>query len=192
MDSNEIGRILGKGYETVARDGAAVLGKLGLSSDANVLDVGTGNGNFAIFLAAQGYDVVTGEPATDGSRYAGKDWATAAQRVGLRDRIRFEAFDASELPFESASFEAVFFCGVLHHIDEDIRRAVLDEALRVASRSGAVVFMEPRSELLERIWEEDPGHPLAACPIDYLSNPEVAQEFVEGALLDTYVFRNPV
>lgn len=83
-----------------------------------MLDVGTGAGNFAIFLALQGHRVVTVEPATDTSRYAGQDWAARAQKVGVRDRLRFEPFEASAMHFASGEFDAVLFFGVLHHIHE--------------------------------------------------------------------------
>jgi hypothetical protein len=47
-----------------------------------ILDVGTGNGNFAIYLASQGFQVLTGEPSTDRSHYAGRDWALNAKKAG--------------------------------------------------------------------------------------------------------------
>ena len=86
------------------------------------------------------------------SHYAGRDWALTAKKAGVLDNIRFEAFDASKLPFESEAFDAVFFFGVLHHIDENVRSEVFREALRVSKENGVVVFFEPRKEMLERIW----------------------------------------
>ncbi len=172
MDTKAIGKILGPRFGAVSRDGARALKELGLPADAGILDVGTGNGNFAIYLASQGYQVLTGEPSTDKSHYAGKDWALNATKVGVLDKIRFEALDASKLPFESEAFDAVFFFGVLHHIDESVRSQVFREALRVSKDNGVVVFFEPRKEMLERIWGDDPGHPLAANPSDLSTRPE--------------------
>jgi ubiquinone/menaquinone biosynthesis C-methylase UbiE len=71
-------------------------------------------------------------PQTDASRYARKDWATSAEKAGVRDRIRFQPFDAGAMPFAPETFDAVFFFGVLHHVDESARTAVVREALRVA------------------------------------------------------------
>ena len=164
MKTNAIGEILGSRFEAVSADGARALNELGLPADAKILDVGTGKGYFAIYLASQGYQVLTGEPGTDKSHYAGKDWAINAKKVGVLDNIRFEAFDAGKLPFESEAFDSVFFFGVLHHIDENIRTDVFREALRVSKENGAVVFFEPRKEMLERIWVDDPSHPLAVNP----------------------------
>jgi ubiquinone/menaquinone biosynthesis C-methylase UbiE len=164
------------------------LQELRLPPDAAILDVGTGKGNFAIFLASQRYRVLTGEPSTDTSRYAGQGWAASAEKVGLRDRIRFEHFEASRMPFGSETFDAVFFFGVLHHIDEAVRRDVLREALRVAKKTGAVVFFEPRKVTLERLWVDDPGHPLAANPSDYLHDQGVHERRIEGTFMDIFLY----
>jgi len=189
MDTKAIGEILGGNFDVVAGDGALALKELQLPPDATILDVGTGKGNFAIFLASQGYQVLTGEPSTDTSRYAGQEWAAAAEKVGLRDRIRFEHFEASRMPFPSESFDAVFFFGVLHHIDEAVRKDVMRESLRVAKQNGAVVFFEPRKEMLERIWVDDPNHPLAANPSEYLLDNSVREQRLEGAFMDIFLYR---
>ena len=189
MDIEAIGNILGPRFEAVSADGARALKELGLPRDAAILDVGTGNGNFAIYLASQGYQVLTGEPSADKSHYAGKDWALNAKKVGVLDNIRFEAFDASKLPFESKVFDAVFFFGVLHHIDEDVRSEVFGEALRVLKENGVVVFFEPRKEMLERIWVDDPGHPLAANPSNYLPGEGTREHRIAGSLMDIFMYR---
>jgi SAM-dependent methyltransferase len=180
--------VLGPRFEVVSMDGALALRELALPADAAILDVGTGSGNFAIHLALQGYRVLTGEPSTDTSRYAGQDWAANAEKVGVRDRIRFQAFDASNMPFASEAFDAVFFFGVLHHVDEAARAAVVREALRVCKTEGAVVFFEPRKVMLERLWVDDPDHPAAANPSDYLADRSVRQRRIEGAFMDIFIF----
>src|SRR6476619_5612888 len=188
MDTKAIGRILGPRFDGVAEDGARALKELGLPAGAAILDAGNGSGNFAIDLAAQGYQLLTGEPSTDTSHYAGKDWALNAKRAGVLDHIQFQAFDASKLPFESESFDAVFFFGVLHHIDENVRCEVFREALRVSKDNGAVVFFEPRKEMLERLWVDDPGHPLAADPSNYLPD-RTHEQRIEGSLMDIFIYR---
>ena len=64
MDTKAIGKILGPKFDAVSGDGQRALQELGLPPDAAILDVGTGNGNFAIYLALQGFQVLTGEPST--------------------------------------------------------------------------------------------------------------------------------
>ncbi len=188
-DFKAIAAILGGNFDAVATDGARALKELALSPDAAILDVGTGKGNFAIFLASQDFQVLTGEPSTDSSRYARQEWTIAADKVGLRDRIRFQHFEASQMPFPSESFDAVFFFGVLHHIPEPVRGEVFREALRVAKKNGAVVFFEPREEMLKRIWVDDPDHPLAANPSTYLRHGHVAEQRIEGTFMDIFIYK---
>jgi SAM-dependent methyltransferase len=187
MDTKVMAKILGPRFDAVSEDGDRALKELRLPPDAAILDVGTGNGNFAIYLASQGYQVLTGEPSTNRSHYAGKDWALNAKKVGVLDKIRFEAFDASKLPFESEA--AVFFFGVLHHVSEHLRGDVLREALRVSKQNGAVVFFEPRMEMLQRLWADDPGHPLAAKPSDYLPDASIREHRIEGSFMDISIYK---
>jgi ubiquinone/menaquinone biosynthesis C-methylase UbiE len=181
---------LAESLAAVGEDGTRALQELGLPADATILDVGTGSGKFAIWLATQGFRVLTGEPATDTTHYAGRDWAANAEEAGVRDRIRFEHFDASDMPFEPESFDAVFFFGVLHHVAENIRGDVFREALRVAKKDGAVVFFEPRKVLLDKMWESDPGHPHAADPSEYLPDPAVHERRVEGSRMNIFIYRH--
>lgn len=192
MDTKAIGKILGPKFDAVSGDGQRALQELGLPPDAAILDVGTGNGNFAIYLALQGFQVLTGEPSTDRSHYAGRDWALNAKRAGVLDKIRFQAFDASKLPFESEAFDAVFFFGVLHHVSERLRRDVFREALRVSKQDGVVVFFEPRKEMLERLWVDDPSHPLAANPSNYLPDQNIHEHRIEGSFMDIFIYTKTV
>jgi SAM-dependent methyltransferase len=189
VDTKAIGKILGPRFDAVSADGARALKELGLPADAAILDVGTGSGNFAIYLASEGCQVLTGEPSTDQSHYAGRAWASNAEKAGVRDHIRFEAFDASRLPFESEAFDAVFFFGVLHHIDEEVRSKVFREALRVSKETGVVVFFEPRKEMLDQIRVDDPGHPPAVNPSTYLPHQEIQEHRIEGSFMDIFIYR---
>lgn len=181
MSTVAISSILGPRFQIVSEDVAKALQRLSLPANATILDVGTGSGNCAVYLATQGYRVVTGEPATDRSIYARRDWASAAMEVGVLDRIDFQAFAASKLPFAPGEFDAVFFFGVLHHIDEVDRREAFREALRVAKPGGAVVFFEPRQEMLEKVRVDDPAHPPAANPSEYLTSEAVSEQRMAGS-----------
>ena len=179
----------GPWFDVVSTDGGVALEVLGLSTGARVLDVGTGKGNFAIFLALQGFDVVTGEPSTDGSHYARQGWAENARQAGVEERIRFADFDGAQMPFADGDFDGVFFYGVLHHVDEAQRAAVVREALRVVKPGCWVVLFEPRKERLQMIRVEDPGHPEAADPLAYVDDERAESRRIEGSFMDIFLCR---
>lgn len=189
MDIVEATAQLGPQFEFIAADGQLALRQLGLPEGDTVLDVGTGIGNFAIFLALQGFDVTTGEPETDTTQYARQDWAPRAAACGVSNRIRFQPFNASRMSFADGTFGAVFFFGVLHHVREDERAAVFSEALRVVRPGGSVVFFEPSETLLREIWERDPGHPLAADPSAYVGDHAVKETRLSGTRMHLSLFQ---
>ncbi|MBN7798584.1 class I SAM-dependent methyltransferase [Parahaliea mediterranea] len=182
--------VLGPIFSSISADVSLALEVLELPHDAALLDVGTGDGYCAIALALQGYQVLTGEPETDLSAYAGKNWSLNAEKVGVQEKIQFQAFDASKMPFSSQQFDAVFFFGVLHHVDENDRASVVREALRVTARNGAAIFFEPKSSMLEKIWAVDPDHPLPADPSNYLPARQPAGQHMTGEIMDISIYRN--
>lgn len=188
MDIGKMSEIMGPFFDAVARDAAGVMATLRLAPDANILDVGTGEGQFAIFLAASGYRVLTGEPAPDSSRYAGRNWQERAVKIGVRDKIRSISFTAEEMPFPQKCFDAVFFFGVLHHIDEKLRKNAFGEAMRVTKDNGVVVFFEPNNEALAKVRVKDPEHPDAACPSDYASGFKTDARTMAGSFMDAFIF----
>ena len=188
MDVAKIIEIMGPLFGAIAVDATAVMATLGLPHDADILDVGTGEGYFAIFLAASGYTVLTGEPESDASHYARKNWQERALKMGVREKLRFEPFAAESMPFPQKSFDAVFFFGVLHHVDENLRKDTFREAVRVTKDNGVVVFFEPKKEMLEKIRLKDPEHPVAACPSDYASEFKTTERKMTGSLMDVFIF----
>jgi SAM-dependent methyltransferase len=95
-----------------------------------VLDVGAGQGSFSARLAARGFEVVS----TD---------ASAAAVIVLRSRLAGEVViaDATRLPFEEATFDAVVLGEVLEHIESD--QTAVTEAARVLRSSGILALSVP-------------------------------------------------
>jgi SAM-dependent methyltransferase len=102
--------------ERVARALAAQIGQA-----SSLLDVGCGDGTVARGIGAR----------VGAAKIAGVD-------VKVRPEVAIDvhAYDGTHLPFDDGAFEAVVISDVLHHCQDP--RAVLREALRVASRVVAV------------------------------------------------------
>src|SRR5215469_5521349 len=82
------------------------LRQLALDADSNVLEVGSGAGGCALFMAKRTGCRVTG---IDINEYGIRNANVLAQQQGLEHRVRFERIDASNpLPFVTAEFDAIF------------------------------------------------------------------------------------
>jgi 2-polyprenyl-3-methyl-5-hydroxy-6-metoxy-1,4-benzoquinol methylase len=189
MDMAQATQHLGPHFGAIAADIQTALAELRLPPGAELLDVGTGEGKSAITLALNGFRVLTGEPDTDTTHYANKDWQSAATAMGVASRINFQSFNAAAMPFASGRFAAVVFFGVLHHIAASERAAVFAQALRVTAPGGAVVFFEPHAETLAKIRVTDPTHPEAANPAEYQGNLRVRETRLAGQRMDIFLYR---
>jgi len=99
-----------------------------LAGHRRVLDVGTGEGQLARRLAAQGIDVVGVDPTV-------AQIDEAARRGGGPAYVRS---GASRLPFRDGAFDGVVACLVFEHIDE-VDEAI-GEVARVLEVGGRFVF----------------------------------------------------
>lgn len=116
----------------------AVLRHLGLSAggpEKTVLEFGIGLGSHAAAVAETG------------AAYAGLDISPGLLEHVQRSRRElrgalFAAADATALPFQEASFDAVFGVAVLHHLAEPLDG--VRELLRVLKPGGRFCFLEPK------------------------------------------------
>lgn len=100
-----------------------------------VLDVGTGSGRFARFLAESlaSYDEIIG---VDNQAVS----LTADRRNVVPPRVRFVRADAASLPFPDSVFDTVASSNLLHHL-ADVNQS-LTEMLRVLRSGGRMIIAE--------------------------------------------------
>jgi ubiquinone/menaquinone biosynthesis C-methylase UbiE len=106
---------------------------LGLGAQSRVLDIASGTGTSALFLAERfGCEVVGADYGSHNVEQAN----AAASARGLEKRVCFRRGDAEELPFPDASFDAVICeCAFCTFPD---KAAAADEFARVVRRGGGV------------------------------------------------------
>ncbi|MEV4429525.1 methyltransferase domain-containing protein [Streptomyces sp. NPDC049602] len=97
-------------HEIVTR---RVLEELG-DEPARVLDVGCGDGEMVLRLAAAGHRIIGTDVSSDMLKRAEEKVAAA----GLDDRVRLIEADIYELPFESEAFDAVCCHGVVMYLPD--------------------------------------------------------------------------
>src|SRR5258707_4175142 len=118
-------------FHTRGLAGTVELAKLaGIATDMLVLDVGSGVGGPARFLAATYGCQVTGidlsEPFVDAARYLTK-------RTGQSEQVSFETANALKLPFDDGHFDVVLLQHVAMNISD---RARLYLEIRRVLKSG--------------------------------------------------------
>jgi ubiquinone/menaquinone biosynthesis C-methylase UbiE len=142
----------------------AITGRLALGPDAHLLDIGSGIGGPARFLASR-----------LGCRVAGIDLTprfveTARHltaRVGLAERVTFHQGSALDLPFDDAAFDAATLIHVGMNIEDKAR--LFEEAFRVLRPGGTLVVYEVMRQ------GGDPDYPTpwaATAETSFLAGPE--------------------
>lgn len=110
---------------------AELAGAAGIEPSTRVLDLGSGIGGPARYLAANFGCKVTGLDLSP----AFVDTATyLTERCGLSNKVTFQGGDAQHLPFADASFDAVFLQHVAMNIAD--RPALYAEVVRVLAPGG--------------------------------------------------------
>lgn len=111
-------------------------------SGSRILDVATGTGEQALAFARKGYEVV------------GIDLSEAMLKVANKKNehghVRFEAADATNLPFENSSFDVTCVSFALHDMPLTVRARALKEMVRVTRPTGLIVIVDyalPKSKV---------------------------------------------
>lgn len=123
--------------EAMKRSNERMADGVDLGTDDTVLDVGSGYGALARFLARRyGCDVVASNISERELEW-GRE-LTAEQ--GLDDKVSFEWADFHELPFDDGSFDYYWSQEAFLHAAD--KATVLNEASRVLKPGGAIVFTD--------------------------------------------------
>lgn len=112
--------------------------RAGVTANAEVLEVGSGSGGPAVWLAQELNCLVTGVDINEhGIRNAGE----LARKRGLQVRTHFQAVDASlPLPFEDERFDAILSNDAMCHIAD--RGNVLRDWYRLLRPGGRMLFTD--------------------------------------------------
>jgi len=102
-----------------------------------ILDVATGTAGVAIALARRTGGSVTGIDLTEAMLARGRERVSSA---GLDDRISLQSGRAEELPFASASFDAVSFTYLLRYVND--AAATVAELARVVRPGGILASLD--------------------------------------------------
>ena len=114
-------------------------GWLGIDESSHVLEIASGSGGPAIFMAEETGCRVTGADIHEAGVAAA---LTRAAERGLADRSSFVCTDAREpLPFETGSFDALTCIDSINHLYE--RERVFAEWHRVLRPGARMLFTDP-------------------------------------------------
>jgi sarcosine/dimethylglycine N-methyltransferase len=123
--------------------------KLGLTPESCVLDIGSGIGGPARWLARSYGCKVTG---IDFSEFNHRTALQRTREAGLEHLVTCLYGDTVDMPFPDASFTHVFGCEALCYFSDKVR--VYEGACRVLVPGGVIAFLEAASETPLRLRAE--------------------------------------
>jgi SAM-dependent methyltransferase len=132
------GEDIGQSSWITAADWLGYADRLGVTTDSHVLEVGSGSGGPAVYLAENRKCRITGIDVNANGIANARRLADAR---GLADRATFQAIDAGgPLPFDIASFDAVVSNDAMCHIPS--RLEALREWHRILRPGGRMLFTD--------------------------------------------------
>lgn len=111
---------------------------LRIGRGADVLEIGSGSGGPAVYLAERRWCRLTG---VDINEFGVRNGNALAEARGVADRVHFRAVDADgPLPFDAGRFDAIICTDAIAHIRD--RVATFREWNRVLRPGGRVLFTD--------------------------------------------------
>ncbi|MGL4396241.1 MAG: class I SAM-dependent methyltransferase [Hyphomicrobium sp.] len=107
--------------------------------DVAVADIGCGVGNFHAFL----------EPVVGSISGIDVSSACIARAKERHPNVRYDVYDGSHLPYDSASFDVAFCVCVIHHVPPQQWQTFVTELCRIVRPGGMVA-----------VYEHNPWNPL--------------------------------
>jgi SAM-dependent methyltransferase len=136
--SETYGEDIGQSSWMTADELRGFINLLKIDASSKVLEVGSGSGGPALFLAESTGCTLVG---VDVNEFGVNNANELARQRSLNERVKFEMVDASRpLPFEANSFDVVFSNDVMCHIPE--RQKVLRDWYRVLNPGGRMLFTD--------------------------------------------------
>ncbi|RPJ72388.1 MAG: methyltransferase domain-containing protein [Alphaproteobacteria bacterium] len=130
--------ILAPFYDTIAAPFSGSRDRVVNFTDAQrgskILDVATGTGQQALAFAKKGYEV-TGIDLSEAM-------LNVAKKKNKYRNVKFEAADATNLPFNDNIFDISSISFALHDMPLSIREKVLKEMIRVTKPQGTIVIVD--------------------------------------------------
>jgi ubiquinone/menaquinone biosynthesis C-methylase UbiE len=120
-----------------------LISRIAVGKGQRVLDAGSGSGGPACRLAQETGCSVLGITVSRRQVEQGKQLAASK---GLDGRVQFQYANAMDLPFENASFDAVWACESLFYMD---RPQALSEFYRVMRPAGYLVIADLTTRLID-------------------------------------------
>jgi SAM-dependent methyltransferase len=132
------GEDLGQSSWITATEWLEFADQLGVGAGTEVLEVGSGSGGPALYLAVARDCRVTG---VDINEHGVRNATALAEARGLAERVQFKAVDASRpLPFADGCFDVVVSNDAMCHLRN--RLAVLRDWHRVLRPGGRILFTD--------------------------------------------------
>ena len=140
---------------------ARLLTRIGLRGDERVLDLGCGRGAVLLMaakLVPRGSAVGVDIWRADQTGNSPEATLANADAEGVADRVELHTADMTDLAFPADSFDLVVSNLAIHNLpDNDARRSVIDEAVRVLRPGGHVAIADLAFTRQYATWLQESG-----------------------------------